>query len=100
MSRFQLAFLIVAAVGLLIALIRWARTPENDPENGPRGDMARLLALVALAIVGDAIRSRFFLRSVGFWISSVLLVFVVVLILLLVRRLMTAYRGTGTKPQR
>jgi hypothetical protein len=83
---------------MVMAVIRWARTPENHADHQPRADMARLMAVMLLGPIGDIARSRFPERS-GPWIAiSAALIPVACAALWLIWRLFGAYRAAPSKP--
>ena len=93
---FHLVFLGLVAVLLGVAYIRWNKTPAWDDEHAARGDMVRLLLAVLIGLVGATLRTRLPLGSVGFWICTLLLLPVAVVVLFYIRRLFGAYRQSNT----
>jgi hypothetical protein len=79
---------------LLLAVMRWARTPATHSDRKARGDMAGLLALTLIGQVGALARARFPLGSTGFWLCSAALLPLALLGLFLLNRLLSAYRQT------
>ncbi len=98
-TNLQVVLLILVALALPVALLRWARTPEASIENAPRGDTARLLGLMLLGQFGVLLRARFALNSPGFWVCTVALLPIVAGAVWLTRRLFLSYRAPSRTPK-
>ncbi len=97
--RFEVASLGIVAGLLLVAVIRWGRTPETHPDHAARRDMTRLLALVLAGELGAIARDRLVPLTPGYWLLSVVLLLVIVGVLAYIRRLLDAYRQSHSGPR-
>jgi hypothetical protein len=88
--------LLACGVALLIwATVRWKRTGPSHPDRAVRRDMALLILLLLIAVIGDAIRTHYLERSRGFLIASVALIPIGGAALFMLMRLLAAYRRSG-----
>ncbi len=91
-ASYDVAFLILVAGLLMIAVARWARTPAAHPERQARADMARLLLAVLAAQGGVLARANFRAGSPAFWLCTGLLLPFAVAALFFIGRLLRFYR--------
>jgi hypothetical protein len=85
--------LLACDVALLVwAVVRWKRTARPHPDYAVRRDMALLLLLLLVGVIGDAIRTHFQERSPGFLIASIFLIPIGGAALFILIRLFAAYR--------
>jgi len=93
------AILLTLSVVLLIwAFARWKGTPEFHPEYGVRRDSALLFILLVAAVIGDAARTRFPDVSMPFLLISLGLIPIAVGAVVLLVRLIKAYRQAQVAP--
>lgn len=96
-TGFQSIFLIVVAALWLGAIWRWRHTPESHPDFRARRDVARFLFAFLLTLAVVLVRSGLSVNSTGFWVSSVVLLLLSIIVLTFVWRLFNAYRQIDTK---
>jgi hypothetical protein len=96
--RLEWLFLILCGSLLLVAIVRWQRTPEAHSDYAARREtVSFLVALCAGGLVLLA-QSRFALGSRGFWACSAGLVPIAGIVFVLLRRLFRAYRQQPADP--
>ena len=85
--------LLIFSIALLVwSLARWKRTPDYHPEYSVRRDTALLFILLVAGVAGDAARIRFPDVSMPFLLISLCLIPVAVGAVVLLVRLIKAYR--------
>lgn len=92
MQIFHWIFLACGVVLLAWAVIRWKQTAKTHPDQTVRRDMAVLSFLLVAGVVGDAVRTTFPERSVGFLLCSAILLPIGGIGLVILIRLLAAYR--------
>lgn len=100
MQTTHLAFLVGGAALLCWAVVRWKQTARSDADYAARRDVALLLMLLVVGVVGDAVRMRFPDRSLAFLIASMALIPLAGGAIIILIRLIGAYRRSRTAGDR